>query len=260
MNGKFIVLNGKTILSGLFIISLLTIFCFVGSNIVSNVIDTAINNRLLPIYSVETPEKKVAITFDCAWGADDISTIIDILEENEIKATFFTVGDWVDKFPDAVKALTDAGMEIGNHSNSHAHVNKLSYGENLEDMTKCNEKIKAITGKDIKFYRGPYGEYNNTVISVAEELNMKVIQWDVDTLDYEGKTPDQMCERISKKIRNGSIILMHNDTKYTMQGLQQIINKIHELGYDIVPLDDLIYQENYIINNEGRQILNSPTK
>lgn len=77
--------------------------------------------------------------------------------------------------------------KFGNHSNSHKHVNKMSYGENLEDMTSCNTKISEITGGEVRFYRGPYGEYNNTVISAAEELNMKVIQWDVDSLDYTRK-------------------------------------------------------------------------
>ena len=145
-------------------------------------------------------------------------------------------------------------MEVGNHSDTHAHVNKMSYGENLEDMTKCNDKISMLTGNEVKFYRGPYGEYNNTVITVADELGMKVIQWDIDTLDYKGKTPDEMCERIKKGIRNGSIILMHNDTKYTADGLQQIIDYINSLGYEIVPLDELVYNESYEINHEGRQI------
>ena len=121
-------------------------------------------------------------------------------------------------------------------------------------MEKCNARIEEITGKKVKFYRGPYGEYNNTVIKAAEGLGMKVIQWDVDTLDYEGKTADEMCERIKKKIRNGSIILMHNDTKHTATGLQQIIDTIKDEGYEIVPLDELIYYENYEINHEGRQI------
>lgn len=254
MSGKFLVLNGKNILGGLLIVSVLTIMCVAGSGMVGNIIETANQNRLLPIYSVETPEKKVALTFDCAWGADDIPDIIDILESNGVEATFFTVGDWVKKYPDAVKALHDAGMEIGNHSDTHAHVNKMSYGENLEDMARCNDKISMLTGDDVDFYRGPYGEYNNTVISVAEELGMKVIQWDIDTLDYEGKTPDEMCERIKKKIRNGSIILMHNDTKHTAKGLQQIIDTIHNEGYEIVPLDELVYEDNYEINHEGRQI------
>ena len=254
MSGKFIVLNGKNILGSLLIVSVLTIMCLLGSNIVNNVIETAAENRLLPIYSVETNEKKVAITFDCAWEADDIQSIADTLESNEVKATFFTVGDWVKKYPEAVTILHDAGMEIGNHSDSHAHVNKMSYGENLEDMTKCNDRIKEITGDNVRFYRGPYGEYNNTVISVAEELGMKVIQWNIDTLDYQGKTPDEMCKRIKKSLRNGSIILMHNDTKHTSEGLQQIIDTIRGEGYEIVPLDELIYFDNYEINHEGRQV------
>jgi len=228
MHGKFFVLDSKKIIVSILMISTLTLLCIVGSNIVDNTIETAMAESLLPIYSVETPEKKVAITFDCAWGADDIPSIIDTLEANDIDATFFTVGTWVDKFPDAVRSLSNAGMEIGNHTNSHAHVSKMSYGENLEDMTKCNDKIESITGKKVKFYRGAYGEYNNTIISVAKELDMNVIQWDVDTLDYEGKTVDEMCQRIKNKIRNGSIILMHNDTKHTAEGLQQIIDTIQE--------------------------------
>lgn len=254
MKGKILVLSAKNILIGILMVSLLIIMCISGTSMVNKTIETAMANKLLPIYSVETPDKKVALTFDCAWGADDIPSIINTLEKNNVSATFFTVGTWVDKFPNAVTELSEAGMEVGNHSNSHAHVGNMSYGDNLEDMSKCNEKIEKITNKKVKFYRGPYGEYNNTVISVAKELNMNVIQWDVDTLDYEGKTVEEMCDRIKKKIRNGSIILMHNDTKHTAEGLQQIIDTIHNEGYEIVPLDELIYHENYEINHEGRQV------
>ncbi len=222
----------------------------------SDVIETSSNNRLIPIYSVETEDKKIAITFDCAWGASDISEIVNILNKNEVKATFFLVGDWIKKYPEAVNILYENDMEIGNHSDGHAHVNNLSFEDNVKDMKLCNNRVEELTGVKPIFYRGPYGEYNNTVIQAAESLGMKVIQWDVDTLDYTGKTPDEMCDRIKKKIRNGSIILMHNDTKYTVQGLQQIIDTIKNLGYEIVPLDELIYHENYRINHEGRQILN----
>lgn len=121
-------------------------------------------------------------------------------------------------------------------------------------MKKCNELIEEIIQANVKYYRGPYGEYNNTVIQAAKALNMQVVQWDIDTLDYEGKTPEEMCERVKKKLRNGSIILMHNDTKYTAKGLQQIIDTIHAEGYKIIPLEELIYKENYEINHEGRQI------
>ena len=112
MSGKFLVLNGKNILGSLLIVSVLTIMCMAGSSMVSNIIETANQNRLLPIYSVETPEKKVALTFDCAWGADDIPDIINTLEANEVEATFFVVGDWVKKYPEAVKALHDGHMSL----------------------------------------------------------------------------------------------------------------------------------------------------
>ena len=147
--------------------------------------------------------------------------------------------------------------KFGNHTFNHAHVAEMSYEENLEDMKKCNQLIEEITGEKVKYYRGAYGEYSNEVIIAAEDLGMQVIQWDVDTLDYTGKTPNEMCERIIKKIRNGSIILMHIDTKYTASGLQQIIDIIREEGYEIISLDKLIYRENFEINHEGRQILNN---
>ncbi len=239
----------KVIIIGIILSSFITLnFCD------DDIIEVSSQNRLLPIYSVETDEKKVALTFDCAWGADDIKEIIEVLENNNVSATFFVVGTWAQKYSEEVKSLVEYGHEIGNHSDNHSHVNQLSYDANLLDMKKCNEKIKKITEQDVKFYRGPYGEYNNIVIKAAEDLNMKVIQWDVDTLDYTGILTNEICMRIKSKIKNGSIILMHNDTEYTAKGLQQIIETINELGYKIVPLEELIYSDNYEINHEGRQI------
>lgn len=250
----FRVFRFKEIVSTFLGICLLLSIIILSKNCNNNIIEVAAQNRLLPIYSVETDKKEVAITFDCAWGADDIDEIIEILKQNNVYATFFAVGTWADKYEEQVKMISEAGHQVGNHSNNHAHVNNLSYDANILDMKKCNEKIQNITGNEVKFYRGPYGEYNNIVIKAAENLNMKVIQWDVDTLDYTGKTPDEMCERIRKNIRNGSIILMHNDTEHTAKGLQQIIDEIKNLGYEIVPLEELIYFDNYEMNHEGRQI------
>ena len=88
-------------------------------------IQTSSQKKKLPIYNVQTDEKKVAFTMNCAWNADDIDQILKTLEENDVKITFFMVGDWVDKYPEAVKKISDAGHEIGNHSNTHPHVNKL---------------------------------------------------------------------------------------------------------------------------------------
>lgn len=251
----FYVINTKKFLSYICVFILFLAVICVSGYYTDKVVETMANtSRLLPIYSVETDERKVALTFDCAWGADDIPDILKILDENGVKATFFLVGTWIDKYPEAVRQIAEAGHDIGNHSNSHAHVNKLSYDSNIEDMRKCNEKIEKISNKKVNLYRGPYGEYNNTVINASKAMGMEVIQWDIDTLDYTGLTPDEMCKRIKSKLRNGSIILMHNDTDYTSKGLQQIIDTIEEMEYEIVPVSELIYKGEYQINHEGRQI------
>ena len=254
MRNNFFVLNIRQILKYSLLMIVTIISVGFGINYTDRAIETVSNNRLLPIYSVDRDDNKVALTFDCAWGAGDIKDIVETLDNNGIRATFFTVGTWVDKNPEAVKLILEYGHDIGNHSNTHAHVNKMPREALIEDINKCNNKITNITGEKVTLYRGPYGEYNNTVISSANELGMHAIQWDVDTLDYLGKSVDEMCSRIKDKIRSGSIILMHNDTENTSKGLQKIIDTIEELGYEIVPVSELIYKDSYTIDNIGRQI------
>ncbi len=208
---------------------------------------------MLPIYSVETEEKNVALTINCAWNAEDIDNILDTLSKYKVHVTFFMVGDWVDKYPDEVKKIADSGHEIGNHSDTHPHVNNLSLEKNREQIKMCADKIEKITGQRTTLYRGPYGEYNNTVIKAAQMENHTTIQWSLDTLDYKGLTGEEMWNRLKDKLTNGSIILMHNGTEHTADALDKLIYNITEQGFSIVSVSDLIYKENYIIDNNGMQ-------
>lgn len=214
---------------------------------------SADTSRLLPIYSVSTTEKNIALTMNCAWNADDIDSILDTLSKNKVHITFFMVGDWVDKYPDAVKKIHEAGHEIANHSNTHPHVNNLSYEKNMDEIKMCADKIEKITGKRSTLYRGPYGEYNNTVIKSATDQEHITIQWSLDTLDYTGLTGEQMWERLNNKLANGSIILMHNGTKHTADSLDKLIYNIKEKGYNLVTISELIYKDNYKIDANGVQ-------
>ena len=195
----FFVFNKDKIMS--YIVTLFTVVVlFLAASAISNdtqkTVETASNvGKLLPIYSVETNEPKVAITINCAWSAEDIGMILETLKNQEVKVTFFMVGDWVEKNEEAVKKIYEAGHEIGNHSYSHPHVNNLELDKNEEQIQKCSDLIKKITGEGTKLYRGPYGEYNNTVIQSAEELGHKTIQWSIDTLDYKGLT---RCTNVGK--------------------------------------------------------------
>ena len=120
--------------------------------------------------------------FALPWGNEDTQTLIDILGKYNIKVTFFVVGEWVDKYPESVKALADAGHEIMNHSNDHAHFNSLSAEEIAADINTCNDKIQAVTGVRPTLFRPPYGEYDDHVISAVRGMGMEPIQWDVEAL------------------------------------------------------------------------------
>ena len=257
----FFVLNKQKMYT--YIISavmVLFLFCAASTlnvNSNNNTIQTSsVNSKLLPIYNVETNENKVAFTMNCAWNADDIDKILEVLKNNDVRITFFLVGDWVDKYPEAVKKINEAGHEIGTHSNTHPHVNNLSYEENVKQIEEGSKKIENIIGKKINIYRAPYGEYNDTVIKASEDKGFYPIQWSLDTLDYNGLPGEEMWNRLDGKIKKGDIILSHNGTKHTADSLDMLIKNIKNKGLEIVPIRDLIYKDNYTINSNGTQIKN----
>lgn len=252
----FIILNKDKILA--YVVSVLTVITLFGiANLTVNseIVETSSSvTANLPIYNVQTQEKKIAFTMNCAWSAEDIDDILETLRNNEVKITFFMVGEWIDKNPEAVKKIHEAGHEIGNHSNTHPHVDNLTLEQNLEEMEKCSEKIEQLTGKKPILYRAPYGEYNDNVIKASFENGYYPIQWNKDTLDYQALTGEQMWKRIGENLQNGDIILSHNGTVHTADSLDMIIKNIKEKGFEIVKVSDLIYKENYEINNRGIQI------
>ena len=214
----------------------------------------ASQNRKLPIYCVKTDKKQIAISFDAAWGNDDTETLIKILKEYNVPATFFVVGAWVDKYPESVKALNDAGHRIENHSNTHPHMPQLSKEQIINELESCNNKIKAVTGRCPKLLRVPYGDYDNAVLETTENIGMYTIQWDVDSLDWKDHaTADSICKRVTSKVKNGSIVLFHNDADHTPEALPNILKTLKDEGYEFVFIEDLIYKENYEIIHDGTQ-------
>ena len=216
-------------------------------------ITTAASERQLPIYSVDRAQKLCSISFDAAWGNEDTQILIDTLAKYNVKTTFFVVGEWVDKYPESVKALADAGHEVMNHSNCHDHYNSLTTEEIIADVTACNEKIAAITGVTPTLIRCPYGEYDDHVISAIRSMGMEPIQWDVDSLDWKDYDADTICQRVTGKVQSGSIVLFHNAALHTPEALPTILECLIRDGYTVVPISQLIYTENYTIDHTGRQ-------
>ena len=219
-------------------------------------VSSTINGRELPIYCVDTNEKKVALSFDAAWGNEDTQKILDILEKHNVHVTFFMTGGWVENYPEDVKAILEAGHDLGNHSENHKNMSQLSNEEKEQELMKVHEKVKTLTGYDMFLFRPPYGDYDNEVINTAAKCGYYSIQWDVDSLDWKDYGADSIIRTVCdhKHLGSGSIILCHNGAKYTAQALDTLLTNLKAQGYQIVPVSELIYRDGYHMNAEGRQI------
>ena len=217
--------------------------------------NTTVNGKELPIYCVDTEEKKIALSFDAAWGNEDTQHILDILAKHEVHVTFFMTGGWVESYPDDVKAIAAAGHDLGNHSEHHKEMSKLNSSECTEELMQVHNKVKELTGTEMTLFRPPYGDYNNNLIQTATHNGYFVIQWSVDSLDWKNYGTEDIINRVlnHKNLQNGAIILMHNGAKYTAQALDALLTGLQEKGYTIVPISQLIYTEEFYMDANGTQ-------
>lgn len=210
--------------------------------------------RELPIYCVERDDKKISISFDAAWGTEYTDELLDILEERNIRCTFFLVGFWIDAHPDKVQLIAQKGHEIGNHSTNHPHMSNLGKEQIIKEIETTQKKIEELAGdRAVKLFRPPYGDYNNLLISTCREMGFYPIQWDVDSLDWKELGVDHMYRQVTGKVKPGSIVLFHNNAKYTATALPSILDNLLEEGYEFVPISELIYKGSYDIDHTGMQ-------
>lgn len=254
---KFAVINGRKILAifALILVGVITSLTLSYSG--AYAVFYGSNLRKLPIYSVKTEEKKIAISFDCAWGVDYTDKLLSVMESENVKCTFFTVEFWAEKYPEYLKKISEKGHEIGTHSSTHPHMSKLDKSAISRELNTSINKITEITGKKVELFRPPYGEYNDLLIDTATELGLYTIQWDVDSLDWKDLSATEIEKRVVGKADNGSIVLFHNQGLHTAEALPNIIKALKEKGFTFVPIGELIYRNNYKIAPNGAQIKNS---
>lgn len=213
--------------------------------------------RKLPIYCVDRNDNKISISFDCAYGDEYTEDLLETLKIYGVSATFFAVEFWVDKFPDKIKKIIEYGNEIGTHSATHLKMSKLGKAEITKELSTSVAAIERITGKKVEIFRPPYGDYDDLVIDTATELNLKTIQWDVDSLDWKNLTAKQIVSRVVSKTKSGSIILCHNNGLHTLEALPYVLGELKQKGFEFVKISELIYKDNYEINAFGKQIKKS---
>lgn len=243
----------------IFLSPTVTLCCLLIVSIIASAISNkniqAAKDRLVPIYSVQREDKCISLTIDAAWGNEYTEEIINILEQYDVRITFFTVDFWANKYPEDIELLKLHGHEIGNHSATHKDMATLSKDEIKSELLQTWETQQKYAGSSaVRLFRPPYGSYNNTLIATAEELGFKCIQWDVDSIDWkENATAESVINRVLKKTKPGSIILMHNNSKVITQVLPAVLEKLKAEGYTFVPVSQLIYHTNYTVDPNGVQ-------
>lgn len=245
----------KRTLKLLLVFILLCTFCtlsFQGLPVASLYLGARI--KQVPIYNVRTEENKVAISFDAAWGADKTNEIMSICKEYNVNATFFLVGFWIEEYPEITQKIAENGFEIGIHSNTHPDMSKLSKAQMKTELETNLSILKACTGKDAELFRPPFGAYNDTLINLCSEMDLYAIQWDVDSLDWKGLSASQLSGRVIKGAKNGSIVLFHNNSDNIIAGLKMVLEHFKNNNIKAVSVGELIYKDNYTINQQGTQI------
>ena len=212
----------------------------------------------LPIYCVDTKKPLLALTFDSAWGDEDLEEILSILKKHNAPATFFVTGEWAAKYPNAVRMISENGHELANHGNAHKHMPQISQQEMISEISKCHDTVKKITGKDMTLFRAPYSDWNSQVISVAHSLGYFSINHSVDSLDWKDYGVDSIVQTVCehKNLENGSIILLHNGATYTKDALDIMLTQLEEDGYSFTKVSDLIYTSDYYFDHTGKQFSN----
>ena len=245
----------KNVIGGtaLFSIALALLLCVqqLGTTTIKSVEANAA--RSLPIYCVEREDKKISISFDCAWGTEYTQSILNCLEQNDIKCTFFAVQFWVEKNPETAKKIVEAGHELETHSRTHSYMSKLSEREIEDELKTSSEAIEKITGRKVTLFRAPYGDYDNLLIDTAKRMGLYAIQWDVDSLDWKNLSATEIALRVINGAKSGSIILCHNNGLHTAEALPMIFSTLKNKGFEFVPIGELIYKENYAIDRNGCQ-------
>jgi len=209
----------------------------------------------LPVYSVQrTGDKKIALTIDAAWEDDKTPFILEELDRQGIKATFFLCGFWMDKYPENVKAIHEKGHELGNHTSTHPHMNKLDAAGIQKELTSFDDKLEQLIGTRCKVFRAPYGEYNDLVITTTRAMGYTPVQWNIDTIDWkEDRSAQTILDSVLPKLAPGSIILCHNNGFKIKEYLPTLISKAKEQGYEFVTVSELLLEGDTIIDVNGVQ-------
>ena len=213
----------------------------------------AARERRLPVYSVDRQDRKIALTFNAAWGDETTEGVLSLLRAQGIRATFFFVGEFAEKYPESVKKIAAEGHALGNHSMTHKDPTRLTYAEILEEISACNDAVEKAAGVRPRLYRAPSGSYDNKTVEAALSLGLTAIQWSADSIDWKNITPEKMTRRIAEKAFPGAILLFHLGKENTLEALPGILRELQAARYEFCTVEELLLSGETYIDANGMQ-------
>jgi len=193
--------------------------------------------------SVKTDSMKIALTFDDGPHPYLTAEILEILAEYGVQATFFMVGVNVKNYPEAARAVIRAGHEVGNHTYSHYHMNRIDQRTLSEELWKCEDVLEELCEYRPHLFRPPEGAVNGYVESCSEQEDYTLILWSLDTRDWEDKSAERIAETVLSRIQPGDIVLMHDYIgrgSQTPAALRVLLPKLLERGFEPVTVSSLL--------------------
>lgn len=219
------------------------------------------SHKELPVYCVDTEKTQVSITFNvtgAGGGTADsagLTALLSLLDQCQVKASFFLTGEWIRSNPDQAKAIASAGHDLGICGETDTDMTRLTKKQCKNMLSSLRSEVKELTGVEMILFRPPHGSYNDTVLQAAREADYQSILWDVDTLDWKDYGAASIVSTALEHthLGSGSILLLHSGAKNTTEALPALIDGLQRQGYALVPVSELIYQNNYSMDQEGRQ-------
>jgi len=191
--------------------------------------------------------KQIALTFDSGWEYDQTRQLLQVLEDYQVRATFFLRAGWVEDHPDMALEIAGKGHQIESHSLAHAHMGSMSRGEMEADIRAANEIYQRVLGIDPTMFRPPYGEFNDLLLTVLKEQGYRyAVMWTVDSHDWaetmNGKqvTEQYVIDRVLARASDNGIVLMHVGGLKTIDALPEIIKSLRDSGYQLVTLEEIL--------------------
>lgn len=220
---------------------------------VTTLASASVNGTFMPICRVETDQKKVALTFNCTYSAQDMQQLLEILKEKNVHATFFVSDAWAKNYPELLCTIHNAGHDIGGLWTTQASLSIREQTLTLENLT---QRIDRLTDSETTLFRFEDGNYDNSAIRLIQESGGYPVQWNINSMDWKDYGAQDILHRIlnSRQLQNGSILLFHAGNAYTAQALPDLIDNLEDQGYQPVPVSELIWKHSYYMDADGVQI------